>query len=466
MEHHNKAVRILAKEAHNRSGEVLDELRPLRINRADLDSQRHDAKKERGEKAEGGQDTEYLDKRIEQLDRKIAELDKVVAELGAEDMAWNKVERDLYNKLITEETRQHCQCLVRGTRQLLESRLVELDRATTFAGQAKAIHDAVGEQRNRVVLHVSINLGDARDRWSFIHGDDTGPLGEDDASNYSAIFNVIRQRVHKEMGTRNHLFDPCPVSGIYDVRLFAPGLFVDSGAVARIFSVFNVSAMTVLDPLARQGLPSDTVANLNAAALMAQARQLVPFLKRLADHQDLNLTSKFSPTAHFSEAAWSAGKSDGPAVKRAGAGSAMADQPVRNAIVAIVSRHALGPWNGGAIESVPPGFVFPIIANTDINGTFEVGPCSLKNYRQSLVFAVTFDKPSTGRPSRGIITNASSARTSIVGSMLNKFVAHLFKTRFKTLVGYGFNRAGARTTAMRAASTAKFSDDDHLLCEL
>lgn len=467
MKYHDEAVRLLAREARNRSGDALDELKPLRNKLKDIKTERRQlaGKLEKLEEQGDAEDAGQIQQQISAIDEHKEELLKSEKILHDTDMSWNRLEGDLRGGNISDTTREHYIRLLKETRRMLSDRVAELDRLTKFANQAKALRNVIGEKKASIALHISINLGDARKRWSFIHGDDTEPIGEDKTGIYSSVFKIIRN-IQESSPDSYPLFDKKSVSAMYsEMSLYAPGLYVDSGAVARLFTTANLSAMTVLDPLAKQGLPGDTAANLDASVIEAQAGDLQQFVKTLADRDRLGL-GKYRNTARFDEMQWRPDRSRGPAVTRAGAGMAMADRPVPNAVVAIVSKAAQGPWYRGKIEKTPPGFVFPIIVKTNTYGIFEVGPFSTTNYALPMVFAAKFDTPTDGTPSRGILRYVSSEATAISTKTMNKSAVNLIKTRFKTLVGYGFDRRSVKTIAMRAASTSKFRSDNHLLCEL
>ncbi len=467
MKYHNEAIRLLAQEARNRSGDALEELRPLRNRLRDIHTEkRHLIQKlEELEKNGDAVRGEQVRQQIAEMDRQLEDLAAAEKKLNAADTAWNRLEGALRGGNISESNREHYEMLVEDTRRLLANRVTELDRLTKFAEQARMLRDAIGDEKQSIVMHISINLSDARRRWSFIHGDDTEPIGNDRAGIYSSTFKTIRSIYESSPGSFR-LFDENPaLAPSSEIRLYAPGLYVDSGAAARLFAIPNLSAMTVLDPLGKQGLPCDTTANLDAGVIEAQADDIQKFIRVFADSDAFNPGS-YQNTARFDEMQWQADKSRGPAVTRAGAGMAMADRPVPDAIVAIVLKSAIKPWDLGKIEKTPPGFVFPVIVKTNTYGIFEAGPLHAANYAMPLLFAAKFDEPADGTPSRGIIQYVSAEDSAITTKTMNLSAVNLFKTRFKTLVGYGFDQTSAKTIAMRAASTSEFRKDNHLLCEM
>ncbi len=480
MPRHDRSARFLRDEAAVFDSEVLEELSPMRVDMRKLKDQLEDAQETKLLKDRAP--TVGVDETIRDIQEQIAKLDSQIKVLEKRDLGWNGVIRDIFQETITEESRGRFARLIEEAGKVLARRQGELDQSITLTKQSIAIRDALGEVRNNIVLHVSFNLSDARNKWTFVHGDDTVPFTkntQDKSGNYKAIFLTMHE-VRRSWGDRLTNFDDRAISGIYETktRLFAPGMFVDSGAIARLFAIYNLAAMTSMDRLPLQGQPADTLSALNSAVVYKQLRTLVPYLKDLADDKGLDVASKIRVNVRFDESAWSGDKSIGPSVKQAGAGSAMADRPVRDAIVAIVRKVGAGPWNGGTFDKVPPGFVFPILTKTDTNGIFEIGPYCIAQqdyYYRPVIFAATFDRTPVGTDeiaesyrTRGIISSVTNERTfqTKVDANLTKAAVNLFKTRTKTFVGHGFTRGALKTIAMRSGSTAKFYADRHLVCEI
>jgi len=503
MPRHDYAVRFLREEAKNFDSDVLDELSPTRIDNARL--------KRRSLLAEDRiadlkREVEALGSRIDRLEKTsqphaelaeqlaakkqdLAETEATLAALAGQiaaqeakirvleerDMGWNSVIRDLFEEKLTKQTRARMARLVSEARKVIDRRTRELDQLTAEANQALALRNTIGPEHNSVVLHVGMNFGDARGKWTFIHGDNSAPRTKDKSGNYSGIYRAMREVYGAAGGGEFDNFDVRAVSERYENRMFCPAIYADSTSIASIFAIFNVSVMTVMDRLGREGQPADTLDALDARTVYSQSRQAMAFLKKLADHRGLNVPQAIRASATITEGGWSANKPSGPSVKQAGAGSAMPNRAVRDAIVAVMRASAGGAWKAGAIESTPPGFVFPIIVKTDTNGIFEVGPYSYTSdtYQRPAVFAATFDQKRVGAgeiagscDSRGLISFVTNSKTLATGSgELPKKAVNLFKAKCKTIVGYGYNRGAIKTVVMRAGSTAQFRTDRHLLCE-
>jgi len=497
--------------------------------------------------------------------------------------------------------------LLAHSRTVFTQRLREVESLQRETELAVRLRDTVGQQRNTLVLHLGLNLGDARKRWTFVHGDDGVPMWEDRVGNYSAVFKAIlrvRDALNGSLLKKEHVtdwagfcaalaaaarttsdgatpdapparvwrrmddatqtlvraaavrdltdsekqdilrsvnaslsrpdlfttgdfdgvelsdedravlsrigqagadgaalrealwpeqvvwlnrlalergvgktvsasprrravpdFESRGVSQTYDSRMFAPGLFTDSGSIARLFAKFNLSVMTALDPLPRQGQPADAPEALDLPVMMAQVRQVIPMIKGIADDSGMSLALPIRSDASYGDAKWSGVKSSGPAVRRVGAGSVMRPQPVRGAVVAMVSN-----WNWGptAMNNIPPGFEYPLRFMTDTNGIFEVPPHHYWHYLNGVLFSATFDRKSAGegssRERRGVLSAVSDAKTLRIEDV-KKAAVNLARVRGKTIVGYGFERGALRTIAMRALSTSRLREDRHLLCE-
>ena len=516
----DSCVEVLRNEAEFKSGQVLDALRPLRLRRADLQQDLKRAKKliedtapkRRAELQEQGneeglealeEELEEANARTREIPQEIAPLNEKISELEVLDLAWNTIqrflheqkpendiddpqmlEREMFDNIddpenrarLVEKTPVMFRELVRHTHSLLSRRLRELAEADRQVKQGLTLRDAIGPGTHNLLLHISVNLGDARPRWTFIHGDDTVPMGTDKTGNYRSLFTSLEEMAQTgPLSDAAPGFDVAPIGLTYNNRVFAPAKIADSAGIARTFGVLNVSVMTVMDPMDRQGQPADTLAALNVKTVLTQAEQAAPFLKQLGDSAKVsNLTSKVTPDARYLEPKWEGIRSSGISVKRKGGGSAMADTPVRNAVVAFTPKGKTGPWDAGELQKVPPGFVVPIVVRANANGDLTVPVHSQSYFKTPLLFAASFDRSaeSDDQPesvkedvrTRGVVT-AVTATDSLVGSDLAKTAIVQFKCRSKSLVGYGYGRGAIQTIVMRALSTAKFLDDRYLQCE-
>ncbi len=643
---HSDAIQLLRTGAKSFASDILDTLSTVRLTRAEL--QRQFDVTEKNIKAiddPDKKDPANADEitRLEawqgKLAGKITELDSKIGAVGVgglakEDMDWNQTEKFLYDmtpaatvraeieliandeKRVTElvklqVTAEKIDRLIAHTQSLLTHRLGQISRELKEIDQSIALRDRIGHGVRNIVSHISFNLGDARSKWTFIHGDDSARLNSDAAAAYTGLFKVtnrinvqlngwqrlftddildwpqfaaallagrspntdsakarlwtsleaktrllitkVAQQRPKNVSqldkslivtafnkvidsddifgegdfskvdlrdqdkqllalplddlTRGDIqrlnrlvlesvfekflpaspetrqspdFEARPVSGMYDLHHFAPGRFADSGAIARLFAVLNVSVMTAHDRLSRQGHPFDTFDALDTDIMIAQLDQVFGFIKGLADNEKVGTFKSIIPDARYHDAKFTRGKWFGGSVKRAGGGSAMADQPVANAVVAIFpNRSELSLWQSAMLEKLPPGFIYGTYVMTDMGGSFSLPPMSKRDYVSSGLLTAKFDRdrivvdPVTGeelfQQSRGLIDFVANRKTFDADKKkagdFTKAAVSLFKTRMVTIVGYGFNRNALKTIPMRSASQAKFREERRLLCE-
>ena len=481
IEHWKAAKAMLRDEAKSFSSIVLEKLRPHRIKRSEVDARLRSAQ------------NENLHEQAKQLEAILVELNADIEELAIEDRAWNTLQRILHKELdykdaavlaevfaeieepartrLVEITPTRFAQLVAHAQRLCRRRLGELEVEIADTRKAQELFEAFGPLQNRIVLHLSLNLSDARSRWTFIHGDDSAPVDLDNTGNYNSIFKAMRE-IRRQLGSEMAGFEDLAISTVFDNRLFAPGRFVDSGPLARIFAIFNLSAMTVLDRMPRQGLPTDTLDVLNSQILLDQARELAGFLKPLLDDEGLNVQPKTRQNANFGYATWAGNKSTGATVRRRSATGAMEAHAMRNVVVAISHNEN---WAGLDVTLAPPGFIWTMLCKTDSQGIFQFGAHSRSYYSRGILVAAEFDKTLveetddlTNRvyTSRGLVALISNQETlAAFSNNLIKSHSVIVAGQPKTIVGYGFERGTTATLAMRAISTAPFRGSEHMLAE-
>jgi hypothetical protein len=464
LKRYDDMLRILRDEAKN-AGDRSDEM--LRPQRLALDEARYELDKLRkaAKTAQAAADKASLEAKIPVLQATVDRLNQEVEDLKKESLRWNSIQRDLRYERPDPNNRQTFAELVVLARGFCQRRLDEVAGLATETRQAMRLYDAIGPQRSTIVLHLSLNLGDARRRWTFIHGDDATPLGNDKAGIYTQHFKTITA-VAKAMGEQAADFEDRAASQLYENRLFAPGRFADSGSIARLFSVWNLAVMTVMDPLPRQGLPTDTVAALDSRTLHDQVPQVSAFLKNLLDDSGLDLLPSTRAEVRFGDTTWTGSKRTGSTVSLSGLGGALRARPLRDAFVAILPNEG---WAKMPPESFIPGFVEWILSKTNAHGLYEVGPYSTTYYTKPCFIAATFDQPmgqaKSAEGNRGLISTMT-AFSKIEGNKdFTKANLLVFQTRFKTFVNYGADRGAATSVAMRALSATAFPKDRSLLCE-
>lgn len=472
MPEHGAALRLLMREATRLGAETSATLSPLRLRAARLAADDAAA-------AQGRPRTE-----TEPTAPRRQELRDEIARLEMDDLAWNSVLRLLARriesddrarlrkiaaKLVESVSRQsqdaealaarieECSRTVRDAAfDYCDRRADELETGLEEARCALRLQHAIGPERNTLSLHLSLNLGDAGERWSLMHGDDTLPTlgqeGEDEEGVYSGIYKAARQAADAVTTLRH--FDRRPISDVYSSRMFAPGSFIDSGAVARIFSRWNLALMTVHDRLPRQGQSDDTVARLNLDRLLAQAAELPAFLRAMAVQDELARANPHRPRAYYLEAVWSRNQRSGMRVRQGDIGDPMRAADVGGAVVAVFPAGG-APWSRATPDAAPPGSTWEIRALSDAGGIVELPPLP-----RMIPLWETFALGPRPTPDAPISVNAKAATKGELGLPQNLL---LCRSRALTAVGYDFDYT-VLPTPMNAASTTAFAADRHQLC--
>ena len=452
------ALNILKNEARSRADEQMEQLRVLRLDRRDL----RQLTGRLGEQLQaGGPETTELQARLADANQRLEALQKRIDAGRTIQLMWNHVQRDLHYEKLDEDApaAERRRVLIAMTElggggmlsdmmDLQTRRLAELDELKTRLNQEEAIHRMLGD--GRVVLHLAINLGDQRDRWSFIHGDDSVVDNNDDAGIYSQVYRQIGRTLESHGSLVPGLYT-LPLQQTYDVRTFAPGLYADSSGAARIVAVYNLSVMTMLDRRAAQGQPVDTIDRLNVPVLARQFQEFGRFLRPLAANPDLPTKPGHAQSARFDETGFRNAKGTGGRVTSATGG--LRALPERDAFVGAAPRL----WNAIEAHQTPPGFVPEIRVRTNLNGAYALGMVHETYFAKPIAFASVFD-------TQGVPTSVTSEMT-IATNPKQAVKIQLFQSQMKTVVAYGLSRGTMGTQTMRAASTAEFPPDSSLTCE-
>ncbi len=478
---------------------TMQELAPLRVRYRNL----------KGRLSELDADKDKIRREMNELKPETAELGKI-DRLAMEDLAWNSIlrflnedgrpgsesdikvlaqelvtdpdpqKRVLKREYFVESIHRNIDSVVEYARTLGQKRLKEVNRAKKYCKQAFELVEEVGREKSDIVLHLSINLGDARESWCFAHGDDSMPFFTDDEEgNYRTIlYRTIRDLAGELPESEKRGLDLRSVSTMYpSSRMFTPGLHTDSGVIAGMFSRYNMSINTLFDPLSRHGLPSDTVENLDIGAMRAQSRGLAGFLSHLVEEEALSRPYFIRLRVFYNEARWSKNRRFGHTIKQSDVGDPMRSASVPGAVVALFARNSsvASEWSHGSLDQVPPGFSWPLLSMSQSDGIFELPPISREYQRGGLYpgyFVARFDAGEVmekfirarGAAAEGIILACTTRSSMSVSSMSQNVPIEIANVKPFTMVGYGYDRLVA-TTVMRASSTAKLGTDRHLLCE-
>ena len=379
--------------------------------------------------------------------------------------------RQQLGREITARAIKNYVSLLDSTKRVCDKRQEELSRLIRHTQEGMQVISAIGEEKTAIVLHLSMNLGDEADRWTFIHGNDSRDIhnGKDNAGAYaSGVFRAIRNVADKlGIGDKNSLFDVSTVEGSGTARRLASGRFAHSGSVAGMFGIFNLSVMTPLGRRVRDGQPCDVVtrrdgqgaevAVLNVADMLAPQQQIGQTIRALADTKRLSIGSGIDSQAFYTEFKYDDGRYTGGRVQMLSGASAAPDRPARGAFVAILRRPGK-IWEGARVDKTPAGFRPYCIIETDVSGRIEVPPLSQAYYGPKLIVGALFDD-------RGLIDFVSSQASALLQKALFETSNILFRTIGITVVGYGYDRGATSTLALKAESTAPLNAGRSLVAE-
>lgn len=499
QKYYGDARRLLSAQVRQLGNQLLLDLKPLRLQEKDL-------KTELDKLAKENRDASAIKAQIELLRSSDGTTLGSIDRMSTEDWAWNSLLRmtnngvsiaspgaveKAANKLITDpcEAKQElkrdyfAQAIKKAfdqscasAQEICQGRMQELDVQIKQTEQSKKLLSALGANKNKLILHISVNFGDSGTRWSFVHGDySTRLINTDNEGLYGSVFKVVKQ-VQDDLKLK--MFDTRAVDLTYNSRQFVPTRFADSTAPARWFGRYNMSAMTMMDGLVRQGLPADTLGQLNVGNMAAQAGDFVKFVDKLCAAKGLPDDHPTGiGTIAYHEPEYSNMAPNGYKVYQADSGDAMRAASVPGAVIAIqdpaMSSSSSGANNTAASqqflkygsEGQAAGFIPVVMLMSQSNGIFEYGPVTTATKTEQ-PFIADFDSVDvvgkdgkTTAVSRGLIRSVSVPRV-VAGSSFP-----IVRIHGLTLVGYGYDRGPVTTTAMYAISTSRFRVDRYFQCE-
>jgi hypothetical protein len=182
----------------------------------------------------------------------------------------------------------------------MDGRLQEINLALAIDQQREQLRLILGldESKDRKIsLHVSYNFADGGRTWAAVVGGDMrrllwGPTNEhaDSPGFYTGVFRALRQAAEPLEGLTldmDRLDDPNASNW------FAPGHFVNDGAIAGVYGIYNVALMTGYDARSRDGHPANTLDQLDWPVIADQAAQANRLVGAAADLQALSLRQQF-----------------------------------------------------------------------------------------------------------------------------------------------------------------------------
>lgn len=320
-------------------------------------------------------------------------------QLTKRKQAWN----DLRRLLDREQTGPAESPCLQAARETLirsnEAAIADLERHLRALRARQTVWQWIG--KGRIVLHVSLNLGDARTRWSLCHGGDSpyGRLAADEPGAYGKVFSAIEQVAQREP-TRWPSFDAFPLRSLHPGSAITGGPFVTSGDVASMYGVFNLSVMTLADGRFRDGHPCDTRQRLDLATLSQSLDEACALLLALAGSEELSLRQRLQQDVHYAGVSYDRGQAVGPRLVRRSLGQT-----------------GLGYVPAGAMVAVRPAFpqefkqpqlpyhnADPLLVAGE-GGFFEIGPLNGRSYYVHDYYAARFN-------ARGAVIQSGDQRTS------------------------------------------------------
>ena len=355
-------------------------------------------------------------------------------------------------------------------RSRLQRRLDELDLLQRSDRQRAAIRQALYRESEPywITLHTSFDLGDATPTWGPVVGEWTPHLfpvgtigsGTDDPGYYNrllAAFGAIVGDRAAELGV-----EPLSIRDTNFGRGFAPGRYVNGGAVAGSFGIYNLAVMTGYDARLRDGHPSDTVGNLDWQRLAGQARAAAGLFRDFADDPAQSQPRSFTANATSKRTTWSYGKASGEYAKLQVTGGLSENRPAAGALIAIWpgapgrAADALSTLDG-TLQT--PAFEPVAFQVADANGNFELVALRKDLYANPNVIGSIFGE--NGRIA-AISTNdsvvqvlADAIRTDIIPAFGSGFT---YRPTYDTLP--------AQLKILRAAANSPYRTNRSLIGQL
>ena len=334
---------------------------------------------------------------------------------------WNELRRALARGAFTDAVEPELNTSLDAIRGDVAVRAQEL-AITSAALQA--------EQRLRewkgaglVVLHVSLLLGDASERWGLaVGGASRLRSGMDDPGLYGRVqtaFLGAQRRLEAsgeppdgfEVGSADGTLNPA------DVLWTAPRL-IHSGAMAANQGIYNVVLCTVAESAPFEGTPDDTLEHLALSRIGRQVRAIAPLLGAVAGERALSQISAIETRKIYVQPTFVGTRAKGPmAVSSRRGGATSAPRP--DAFIKL-DRSPVSSGPAGHEPPFPPAYDDFHVVKTDRNGSYAGGPFYS---RAPYAFGAAFDE-------RGVVTLV----TDLESEQQTETRLHLFRCRGGALV--------------------------------
>ncbi|MCC5844586.1 MAG: hypothetical protein JJU05_10080 [Verrucomicrobia bacterium] len=249
---------------------------------------------------------------------------------GEDEAANHRIRREVFPSVADE--------ILQNTRRRLRRRLEELAAEEQFWENARTLR-AERETLPGVLLHISLNLGDACSRWGVVLGDpldqmmNLSPMTAGDLpGNYVRLLTQLN-----ELADDPEVMPNLVRRTLRDTR-HGPGFvgepFTSSGRIAGMYSVYNFALMTENDARLRDGHPGDTAAALDADALLTQGREALTLVEGLLGIPNPGVSRSISRVAQTKRPEWRNGRPWGDFASRTVVGGLAESRPADDALLA------------------------------------------------------------------------------------------------------------------------------------
>jgi hypothetical protein len=257
--------------------------------------------------------------------------------LEAKRQGWNSFRRAIHNYAFPPDVEGYLSLARAAVIRDQEARLKILNLEQTENESCRRLREALGDCR--IVLHLTLALGDTTRRWALLLGGDSGwHSSEDLPGMHGRVMAAFRAAV--DDGT-SELFEAASVDGRLPAGLALWGgeQLVHSGETAGLYGLHNGVLATVQERWARLGTPNDQVDAINLENVRDQLADLIPVLGRVIDAQELTGRSPIRPQVRRLRTGFSDdSRPTGPEVRERGLGMAVALRPLAGAVIELRAR--------------------------------------------------------------------------------------------------------------------------------
>jgi hypothetical protein len=292
------------------------------------------------------------------------------------------------------EAREPLALALADVRRDVEVRGQQVEEETRALTAAETLRGWTGKGLN--VLHVSLGLGDATERWGLVIGSQWNLRSlKDNPGLYARVQTAFLEaaRACAAAGAPIEGFETASADGTLNPAdaLWAGATLWHSGEPVGRRGIYNLVLGTVQDPLLREGTPDDTLAALDLPRLGRQAGEVCRLLRAAADRPELSQPSSIERDATYFLTTFSSDyRPFGCTIIGRSPGSAVPNKLMADAVVQLrVGERAERTY----AARKPTACEDAVVVMTDRNGSYEFGPGAPDQYRNLYrVFAAVFDE--------------------------------------------------------------------------